>query len=130
MPHRSAVGEARLALPNFYNITIRIANVAARLCVLVLRLRDKHGSSTSTLRIASLSATRIFIKLPTESESAGTLSVTVGLSGVRPPPTLTMMQVVWKRRLACARGSTITVWTNQRPLPSRCRSPDLLTFQI
>ena len=36
--------------------------------------------------------TRIFIKLLTESGSAGTLSVTDGLSGVGPPPTLTMSQ--------------------------------------
>ena len=33
---RLAVSEVRLALPNFYNITVRIANVAARLAVLVL----------------------------------------------------------------------------------------------
>jgi hypothetical protein len=44
---RLAVSEARLALPNFYNITIRIANVAARLAVLVLWLCDKLGSSIS-----------------------------------------------------------------------------------
>ncbi len=44
---RSAVSDARLALPNFYNITIRIANVAARLAVLVLGLCDKLGSSIS-----------------------------------------------------------------------------------
>jgi hypothetical protein len=44
---RLAVSEVRLALPNFYNITIRIANVAARLAVLVLWLCDKLGSSIS-----------------------------------------------------------------------------------
>ena len=44
---RLAVSDARLALPNFYNITIRIANVAARLAVLVLWLCDKLGSSAS-----------------------------------------------------------------------------------
>ena len=44
---RLAVSEVRLALPNFYNITIGIANVAARLAVLVLWLCDKLGSSTS-----------------------------------------------------------------------------------
>jgi hypothetical protein len=43
----SAVSEAWLALPNFYNISIRIANVAARLAVLVLWLCDKLGSSIS-----------------------------------------------------------------------------------
>ena len=32
---RSAVSEVRLALPNLYNIAIRIANLAARLAVLV-----------------------------------------------------------------------------------------------
>jgi hypothetical protein len=42
-----AVNDARLALPNFYNVTIRIANVAARLAVLVLWLCDKLGSSAS-----------------------------------------------------------------------------------
>ena len=36
-----------LALPNFDNMTIRIANVAARLAVLVLWLCDKLGSSAS-----------------------------------------------------------------------------------
>src|SRR5580698_6273639 len=41
-----AVSNARIALPNFYNIAIRIANVAARLAVLGLRLRDELGSST------------------------------------------------------------------------------------
>ena len=44
---RLTVGDARLALPNFYNIPVRIANVAARLAVLVLWLCDKLGSSTS-----------------------------------------------------------------------------------
>ena len=44
---RLAVRDARLALPNLYNIAIRIANVAARLAVLVLWLRDKLGPSTS-----------------------------------------------------------------------------------
>ena len=43
----SAVSEARLALRNFYNITIRIANVAEGLAVIVLWLCDKHGSSIS-----------------------------------------------------------------------------------
>src|ERR1700733_2819262 len=49
-----AVSEVRLALPNFYNIAIRIANVAARLAVLVLWLRDKLGSSASPQLIAGL----------------------------------------------------------------------------
>jgi len=47
VPCRLTVSEVWLALPNFNNITIRIANVAARLAVLVLWLRDKLGSSTS-----------------------------------------------------------------------------------
>jgi hypothetical protein len=42
-----AVSNAGVALPNFYNIAIRIANVAARLAVLRLRLRDELSSSTS-----------------------------------------------------------------------------------
>ena len=44
---RLAVSDARLALSNFYNITIRIANVAAGLAVLLLWLREKLGSPTS-----------------------------------------------------------------------------------
>ena len=42
---RLAVRDARNALPNFYNVTVGIANVAERLAVLVLRLCDKLGSS-------------------------------------------------------------------------------------
>src|SRR6516162_11638554 len=49
-----AVSNARVALPNFYNIAIRIANVAARLAVLGLRLRDELGSSTSPKLITRL----------------------------------------------------------------------------
>ena len=41
-----------------------------------------------------MSATRMFMKLLTLSRSARTLSVTVGLSGVGPPPTLTISQVL------------------------------------
>ena len=52
-PHL-AVSDARVALPNFYNVTIGIANVAARLAVLGLWLRDKHGSSASPEFIAGL----------------------------------------------------------------------------
>jgi len=44
---RSAVSEARLALPNFYNVTIRIAKVAAYLAVVVPGRRDKFGASIS-----------------------------------------------------------------------------------
>lgn len=51
---RLAVSEVRLALPNFYNITIGIANVAARLAVFILWLCDKLGSPTSPLFIARL----------------------------------------------------------------------------
>jgi hypothetical protein len=39
-----AVSNARVALSDFYNIAVRIADVAARLAVLGLRLRDKFGS--------------------------------------------------------------------------------------
>jgi hypothetical protein len=51
---RSAVSNARIALPNFYNVAIRIANVAARLAVLGLRLGDELGSSTSPKLITGL----------------------------------------------------------------------------
>jgi hypothetical protein len=49
-----AVSNAVLALPNFYNVAIGIANVAARLAVLGLRLRDELGSSTSPKFITRL----------------------------------------------------------------------------
>ena len=49
-----AVGNARVALPNLYNIAIRIANVAARLAVLGLRLGDELGPSTSPKFITRL----------------------------------------------------------------------------
>ena len=49
-----AVSNARVTLPNFYNIAIGIANVAARLAVLGLRLRDELGSSTSPKFITRL----------------------------------------------------------------------------
>src|SRR3984893_17302645 len=48
------VSNAGVALPNFYNIAIRIANVAARLAVFGLRLRDELGSSTSPKFITRL----------------------------------------------------------------------------
>src|ERR1700751_1371757 len=51
---RLAVSNARVALPNFYNIAIRIANVAARLAVFGLLLRDELGSSTSPKFITRL----------------------------------------------------------------------------
>ena len=51
---RSAVSNARVALPNFYNIAIGIANVAARLAVLGLRLGDELRSSTSPKLITRL----------------------------------------------------------------------------
>ena len=51
---RLAVSDARLALAHFYNVTIRIANVAARLAVLVLWLCDKLCSSASPLCVARL----------------------------------------------------------------------------
>ena len=44
--YRLAVSDARIALPNFYNVAVGIANVAARLAVLGHRLRDELGSST------------------------------------------------------------------------------------
>jgi hypothetical protein len=42
---RLAVSDAWVALPDFYNVTVRIANIAARLAVLGLWLRDKFGPS-------------------------------------------------------------------------------------
>ena len=50
----SAISNARVALPNFYNIAIGIANIAARLTVLGLRLRDELCSSTSPKFITRL----------------------------------------------------------------------------
>ena len=47
VPRRSAISDARFALPNLYNVAVGIANVAARLAVFVLWLCDKLGSSTS-----------------------------------------------------------------------------------
>jgi hypothetical protein len=44
---RLAVGNARVALPNFYDVAIGIANIAASLTVLGLGLREEFGSSTS-----------------------------------------------------------------------------------
>ncbi len=41
------ITQAKAAVPNFYNVTIRIANVAARLTVLGLRLSDELGPSTA-----------------------------------------------------------------------------------
>src|SRR5579863_3054073 len=54
MPDQSAVGNARLALANFYNVAIGIANVAARFTVFVLWLRDEFCSPTSPQLIARL----------------------------------------------------------------------------
>src|SRR5579871_4726792 len=51
---RLAVSNARVALSDFYNVAIRIANVAARLAVFGLRLRDELGSSASPKFITSL----------------------------------------------------------------------------
>ena len=51
---RLAVSDARVALPNFYNVAIRIANVAARLAVFGLRLGDELGSSASPQLVARL----------------------------------------------------------------------------
>src|SRR4051794_28917391 len=48
----SAVSETRLALPDFYDVAIRIADVAACLPVFVLGLRDELCPSTSPLFIA------------------------------------------------------------------------------
>ena len=61
---RLAVSDARVALPNFYNIAIRIANVAARLAVLRLylllfwhdrrfRIRSRRLRTATTTRSAA-----------------------------------------------------------------------------
>jgi hypothetical protein len=52
--YRLAVRDARVALPNFYDVTVRIANVAARLAVFGLWLCDELGSSASPQFIARL----------------------------------------------------------------------------
>src|SRR5580698_8570234 len=44
-PHL-AVRDARVALPNLYNVTVGIPNVTARLAVFGLRLSDELGAST------------------------------------------------------------------------------------
>src|ERR1700678_3470636 len=49
-----AVGDAWLALPDFYNIAVGIANVAAGLAVLALWLGNKLGSSTTPAFVARL----------------------------------------------------------------------------
>jgi hypothetical protein len=54
MCRRLAVSDPRVALPNFYDVAIGIANVAARLTVFGLGLRDELGSSTSPQFIARL----------------------------------------------------------------------------
>jgi hypothetical protein len=51
IPHRLhrfllAVSDARIALPNFYNVAVGIANVTARLAVFGLWLGDELGSPT------------------------------------------------------------------------------------
>ena len=51
---RLAVSDARVALPNFYDVAVGIANIAARLTVLGLGLREELGSSTSPQFIARL----------------------------------------------------------------------------
>src|ERR1700761_3201563 len=48
------VSNPRVALPNFYNIAVRIANIAARLAILGLRLRDEFGAATSPEFVARL----------------------------------------------------------------------------
>src|SRR5580698_15845 len=53
-PAKSAVGEFRLALPDFYNIAVGIADVAARLAVFVFRLGDERGAAAFPLRIVNL----------------------------------------------------------------------------
>src|SRR5579862_2725970 len=49
-----AVSDAWVALPNFYNIAVGIANVAACLAVLGLRLRDELGASASPKLVTRL----------------------------------------------------------------------------
>ena len=52
--HVLAVSEGRLALPDFYDVAVRVANVAARFAVLVLWLSEKRGSSASPEFIARM----------------------------------------------------------------------------
>src|ERR1700722_17549455 len=51
---RLAVSNARVALPDFYDVAVGIANVAARLAVLGLRLGDKLGPSLSPELVARM----------------------------------------------------------------------------
>jgi hypothetical protein len=44
---RLAVSEVRRALSDFYDIAVRIPNIAARLAILFFRFRDELGSSLS-----------------------------------------------------------------------------------
>src|SRR4051812_11958214 len=50
----STVSDARVTLPNLNNVTVRIANVAARLTIFWLWLRDELRSPTSPKCIALL----------------------------------------------------------------------------
>src|SRR5665213_3424433 len=51
---RLAVSDARVALPNFYNVAVGIANVAARLTVFGLWLGDELGPSNFPQLIARM----------------------------------------------------------------------------
>src|SRR5277367_2824254 len=51
---RLAVSDARLALPDFYNVAVGIADVAARLAILFLRLRNELGSATPPQIVARM----------------------------------------------------------------------------
>jgi hypothetical protein len=53
--------EARFALPNLYNRTVGIGDVAARLAIFVLWLRDELGSKTSPQFVARLNIRNAYI---------------------------------------------------------------------
>ena len=54
MPSRLAVSDAWVALPNFNDVAIGIANIAARLAIFGFGLREELSSSTSPQFVAGL----------------------------------------------------------------------------
>ena len=86
MSYRLAVCEARLALPNFDDITVRIADVAADLAVLGYWLRDELGSSTFPQFIARLNIRNAEIHKAIDVIRVGDAERYRRLVGGRPAP--------------------------------------------
>ena len=94
----TAVSDARIALPDFDNIAIRIANVAAGLAVFGLWLRDKLRSPASPLFIAGLNICNADIHKAADFIGiGGDAEGYRWFVGCRPPPELTRSQVfaIW-----------------------------------